>query len=272
MPRKTMRMSEIRALTNRYLAGSDPELVEFRKGVVSMYEHLAMAANDYHGFNDIVQIWSGEPGKSTYVEDTTCRRQYFGEMSGPDAQAAEDFIKAYRASTIDPELSRRRGEAALIRSRDRLDRPSAHDTTTRCHCGALYHGADHCPACGCEQFESLGCDYIKPRVLRRDVPTGQDGGWLVAYRGEHFVISTDRDGDVQAFRANVVTGQIKDWDEVARGTGKQAALDALIARPVDDDGRVLSPRDVLDAQQAEMDAAEEAENAPAGCCPECEGS
>lgn len=115
MPRKTMRMSEIRALTNRYLAGSDPELVEFRRGVASMYEHLAMAAGQYFGYNDLVQVWAGEPGQAPYVEDTACRRQYFGPMSGPDAQPAEDFIRTYRASIGDPELTCRQREASNIR-------------------------------------------------------------------------------------------------------------------------------------------------------------
>lgn len=31
------------------------------------------------------------------------------------------------------------------------------DTETTCHCGAAYNGSDHCPACGCEQYESLRC-------------------------------------------------------------------------------------------------------------------
>jgi hypothetical protein len=115
MPRKTMRMSEIRALANRYLAGSDPELVEFREGVANMYESLAMAANDYHGYNDLVQIWAGEPGDSAYVPDETHRRAYHGEMSGPDKEAAEDFIRRYReARDTDAELVRRQHEARNI--------------------------------------------------------------------------------------------------------------------------------------------------------------
>lgn len=36
-------------------------------------------------------------------------------------------------------------------------RPSMTDTETTCHCGAAYDGSDHCPACGCEQYESLAC-------------------------------------------------------------------------------------------------------------------
>lgn len=29
------------------------------------------------------------------------------------------------------------------------------DTETTCHCGAAYNGSDHCPECGCEQYESI---------------------------------------------------------------------------------------------------------------------
>lgn len=29
------------------------------------------------------------------------------------------------------------------------------DTKTTCHCGAAYAGSDHCPACGCEQYETI---------------------------------------------------------------------------------------------------------------------
>lgn len=30
-----------------------------------------------------------------------------------------------------------------------------HDTETTCHCGAAYNGSDHCPECGCEQYETI---------------------------------------------------------------------------------------------------------------------
>lgn len=33
------------------------------------------------------------------------------------------------------------------------------DTEDRCHCGARYAGSDHCPACGCEQYESGDCGH-----------------------------------------------------------------------------------------------------------------
>ena len=29
------------------------------------------------------------------------------------------------------------------------------DSEDRCHCGAQYHGSDHCPECGCEQYETI---------------------------------------------------------------------------------------------------------------------
>lgn len=31
------------------------------------------------------------------------------------------------------------------------------DTETTCHCGTEYKGADHCPECFCEQYETYGC-------------------------------------------------------------------------------------------------------------------
>lgn len=31
------------------------------------------------------------------------------------------------------------------------------DSETHCHCQAEYGGSDHCPACGCEQYESYSC-------------------------------------------------------------------------------------------------------------------
>jgi hypothetical protein len=33
------------------------------------------------------------------------------------------------------------------------------DTEERCHCGAHKQGSDHCPICGCEEFEQR-CDHI----------------------------------------------------------------------------------------------------------------
>ena len=30
-------------------------------------------------------------------------------------------------------------------------------TERRCHCGARFNGSDHCPFCGCEQYERY-CD------------------------------------------------------------------------------------------------------------------
>lgn len=121
MPRKTARISEIRALANRMLAGTDPELTDLRRGVAAMYESIAMAANDYHGYNDIVAVWTGEPGHSTYVPDETYRRVYYGEMSGPDAERASAACAAYRESTTDVELSRRRESARTTR----LDRAAS---------------------------------------------------------------------------------------------------------------------------------------------------
>lgn len=38
------------------------------------------------------------------------------------------------------------------------------DTETTCHCSADYAGSDHCPECGCEQYESGDCGYTAPAV------------------------------------------------------------------------------------------------------------
>ena len=34
-----------------------------------------------------------------------------------------------------------------------------YDNETTCHCGAAYGGSDHCPECGCEQYESGDCGH-----------------------------------------------------------------------------------------------------------------
>ena len=34
-----------------------------------------------------------------------------------------------------------------------------YDTPTHCHCGTAYGGSDHCPVCGCEQYEAR-CDHV----------------------------------------------------------------------------------------------------------------
>lgn len=34
-----------------------------------------------------------------------------------------------------------------------------HHTATHCHCGAHRKGSDHCPECGCEEFETV-CDHV----------------------------------------------------------------------------------------------------------------
>ena len=36
------------------------------------------------------------------------------------------------------------------------------DTETHCHCGTDYRGSDHCPECGCEQYESGDCGWNMP--------------------------------------------------------------------------------------------------------------
>lgn len=93
--RKTVKVSDVRAFANRVLAGSQDDLIGFREGICSMYEHIAMDANDYHGFNDLIQRW-GVDGDYIDHSPEPYRRHYFGTMTGDDAQVAEDAIKAYR--------------------------------------------------------------------------------------------------------------------------------------------------------------------------------
>jgi hypothetical protein len=71
-------------------------------------------------------------------------------------------------------------------------RPSMTDTETTCHCGAAYEGSDHCPACGCEQYESLACFGIRYFDTRPRDGQGpythvvkRDSGYVAGYfRGE----------------------------------------------------------------------------------------
>lgn len=39
------------------------------------------------------------------------------------------------------------------------------DTPTRCHCGVEFGGSDHCPECGCEQYETELCQ-VCPDLLQ----------------------------------------------------------------------------------------------------------
>jgi len=83
---------------------------------------------------------------------------------------------------------------------------------------------------------------------------GNDGLCRCCRTGEHNGSCWDRPATAE--------GEITDWDGVAGGRAltKEQVLAELTQRPTDDDGWVMSPRDVLD--QAE--AAEEAE-----CCENC---
>jgi hypothetical protein len=37
-------------------------------------------------------------------------------------------------------------------------------TATHCHCGTHRGNSDHCPECGCEEFESY-CDFVADRSI-----------------------------------------------------------------------------------------------------------
>ena len=48
----------------------------------------------------------------------------------------------------------------------RLTAGAARQDSETCHCGAGMDGSDHCPACGCEAFESF-CDHDHLAGLRK---------------------------------------------------------------------------------------------------------
>lgn len=100
---------------------------------------------------------------------------------------------------------------------------------------------------------------LKAEIIRRDVRLGDGEAWLAEYRGQHFVVSAgqwkDNPPEHQVFRSDA-SGKVTGWDEVASGDSKASALLALTARPVDEDGRVLSARDVQDAAEAAEDVPE----------------
>lgn len=101
-------------------------------------------------------------------------------------------------------------------------------------------------------------------ILRKDVPYGADPAWLVRRNGQLFIISTGQIGnsepETQAFRVSEPSMKITDWDDVAGGRGltKEQVLAELTQRPVDEDGYVLSRRDVQEAAEAAAEAAEAA--------------
>lgn len=55
-------------------------------------------------------------------------------------------------------------------------------TATHCHCGCDRNGSDHCPECGCEEFESV-CSHVSAsamRIVLVDSPYDREGGyWAV---------------------------------------------------------------------------------------------
>lgn len=56
-------------------------------------------------------------------------------------------------------------------------------TATHCHCAADRQGSDHCPECGCEEYEST-CDHQHFSVDLVDMSSTPDGKmrglWLIA--------------------------------------------------------------------------------------------
>lgn len=131
-------------------------------------------------------------------------------------------------------------------------------------------GQGGCQWCG-QTREQIAAD----TTPRAEVDPERLSGWRgfahrVRYRGQDFVVSTAGHPDGSGGFASLVfrsgaDGKVTDFDDVAGGDGmsREQAITALEARPVDEHGRVMSPRDVLDAAEAAAEAAE-------GCCKECQ--
>jgi hypothetical protein len=83
-------------------------------------------------------------------------------------------------------------------------------TETHCHCGAAFNGSDHCPACGCEQYEAT-CDHREPLSVHIYGPNLADqsrGSFEVHAAGcesrPSYLPGHDREGELDAaitFRA-----------------------------------------------------------------------
>ena len=59
------------------------------------------------------------------------------------------------------------------------ERPAQRTTeagVTRCHCGADMAGIDHCPCCGCEEWERT-CDSTCPNPRIRTAANHADRCW-----------------------------------------------------------------------------------------------
>ena len=107
-----------------------------------------------------------------------------------------------------------------------------YDTETYCHCGAHYRGSDHCPACGCEQYETIhvrdcghlctqeerGCTWLIqvasgnpepdfPEDLWNEIPCGgkltinEYGSWTCEHGHEHVSFDDPARGEFDAEQA-----------------------------------------------------------------------
>jgi hypothetical protein len=64
--------------------------------------------------------------------------------------------------------------------------PANSGTSERtCHCGAHFDGSDHCPFCGCEQYERY-CDAI----AAANVPASQS--WMPGQRSNSYAPNPNR--------------------------------------------------------------------------------
>lgn len=61
-------------------------------------------------------------------------------------------------------------------------------TPTHCHCGADREGSDHCPECGCEEYETV-CDYVAVTVTRYAVVrSARSRSEAEAYLPRHYAV------------------------------------------------------------------------------------
>lgn len=82
------------------------------------------------------------------------------------------------------------------------------DTATRCHCGGYYNGSDHCPECGCEQYESGDCGHTAKFIVAR-MPYATAGGnrWHVISEATDVHVAHHRTEDAACRAAGIPVRQ-----------------------------------------------------------------
>jgi hypothetical protein len=123
-----------------------------------------------------------------------------------------------------------------------------HDTETTCHCGTPYGPSDHCPECGCEQYEMIRCGYVTP-----DPGTGTRSPAIGAVCRETYAFR--HAPDPCAGRVCAIALNVRDFDrdplrfrlEVIRAhNARQTDLGACIIPDPDDPVHALAIRLIPD--------------------------